>query len=153
MLAVTHHIICSLFTGFLLGLKHMRKEHFIAVFLVFGFTWSNESCKLRDGKYKIVYDKQFSDYLESEFVVVDQTVIELKNDQKLEYKINWIAEDQFRLTPSDKEIDSLTSIQKQLISLGKPYCKINGCKSGDILFEFYHNAHILINSGKLVRKD
>ncbi|MDF9795359.1 hypothetical protein OKW21_006726 [Catalinimonas alkaloidigena] len=131
----------------------MKKEYFIFVFLIFGFTCADQSCNLKDGKYKVVYDKQFSGYAESEFVIIDQTLIELKNNQKSEYKINWIAEDQFRLDPINKETDSLTSIQEELNSLGEPYYQITGCKAGDIMFEFYRNPHILINSGKLIRKD
>ena len=123
------------------------------VFLFFGFECADKSCRLENERYKVVYDKQFSDWVEWELVVIDQTLIELKNSQKSEYKIDWIAENQFRLTPISKQTNSLTSIQEKLNSLGEPYYKITGCRTGNISFEFRRNAHILINSGKLIRND
>ena len=51
----------------------------------------------------------------------------------------------------EKQNDSLTELQKMLISNGKPYYEITNCKKDTIDFTMRVNLHVISHSGKFIR--
>ncbi len=132
----------------------MKKTIYILlIFLNFGFL-GNNNCELKNGKYKVIYDTEFSEYSELELIVSDKTLTEIYSDsKKSEYKINWLTENTFRLEPTEKRKDSLTEIEKKLKTLGNPYYELTECSNDTIQFILRRNLHIMVNSGKFIRTD
>merc|ERR1712232_1211597 len=58
------------------------------------------------------------------------------------YKINWHSDKTFSLVSLDREIDTVSSVEKSLNSLGKPYYEITDCKDGTFDFVYRRNHHI-----------
>jgi len=112
-----------------------------------------KDCKLNNGKYKVIYDEQFSDYPKFEFEVNGIYLTEINSDSNRKFKIDSIGENNFRLKSMEKQTDSLTEFQKRLTSNGKPYYEITGCKKDTIEFIMRVNLHVISHSGKFVRID
>lgn len=122
-------------------------------FFCLGITFSNQECGLKDGRYKVLYDKAFSHYPSFEFEVKNDTLIQINSESNSSFIIEKLSENNFRLHSTEKEKDSLTDIQKALISLGKPYYEIINCDKNTIDFVMRINLHIISHSGKFVRID
>jgi len=112
-----------------------------------------KDCELNNGKYKVVYDKQFSEYPKFEFEVHEQNLTEINSKSNRSYKIVKIGENSFRLIPLEKQTDSLTKFQKKIALNGKPYYEITGCSNNMIEFIMRVNLHVISHSGKFVRID
>lgn len=106
---------------------------------------------MNDGKYKVIYDKQFSDYPKFEFEIVGQNLTEINSELSRRYQIENLEENSFRLKSLEKQRDSLTEFQKILTSKGKPYYEITDCKNDTIDFTMRVNLHVISHSGKFVR--
>ncbi|NCO64961.1 MAG: hypothetical protein COZ75_12180 [Flavobacteriaceae bacterium CG_4_8_14_3_um_filter_34_10] len=106
---------------------------------------------MEDGRYKVVYDDQFSDYPEFEFEVNGQNLTEISSDLKRKYRIEQIGNNAFRLKSLERQSDSLTDFQKALTSHGQPYYEITGCKRDTINFTMRVNLHVISHSGKFIR--
>ena len=131
----------------------MKKIIYILFIICFGFKSADINCHLKDGKYKVVYDEQFSNYPEFEFEVTGENLTEINSEQIRNYKIETIGRNSFRLKSTEKQADTLTEIQKALTSLGTPYYEIVNCKSDTIDFVMRVNLHIISHSGKFVPID
>lgn len=126
----------------------------ISVFLwlvVLGNNCAEKDCELTNGKYKVVYDEQFSDYPKFEFKINGQNLTEISSDSNHKYTIETLGENSFRLKSLEKQTDSLTEFQKALTSYGKPYYEITDCKKDTIGFTMRVNLHVISYSGKFVR--
>ena len=129
----------------------MKKAIYILILLCFGFKYSDSNCHLKNGKYKVIYDQQFSDYPKFEFEIDGQNVTEINSDSNRTFKIESIGENTFRLKSLEIRTDSLTEFQKALTSYGKPYYEITDCKKDTIDFTMRVNLHVISHSGKFVR--
>ncbi len=129
----------------------MKKILYILILVSFGFKCANNNCLLENGKYKVVYDKKFTDYPKFEFVINGQNLTEINSDSNRKYTIETFGENSFRLKSIEKQTDSLTEFQKALMSNGKPYYVITDCKKDTIDFTMRVNLHVISHSGKFVR--
>lgn len=120
------------------------------ILISFGFKYADNNCELKDGKYKVVYDEQFSEYPKFEFEINGQNLTEINSEQNRNYIIENIGENTFRLKSLEKQTDSLTEIQNTLMSHGKPYYEMD-CKNDTIEFTMRVNLHVISHSGKFVR--
>jgi hypothetical protein len=111
------------------------------------------NCSLNEGKYKVIYDKSFTDYQNWEFELKNDLFIEFSADKEIEHKLDWISANRFRIKSLEEQTDSLTDIQKQLNSLGIPFYNLSKCKADTLNFEYMHNDHITINTGKLIKTE
>ena len=115
---------------------------------------TNSNCQLENGQYKVVYDRQFSEYPKFEFEVHGQNYLtEINSKSNRSYKIEKIGKNSFQLISLEKQTDSLTEFQKKLTSNGEPYYEITGCKKDTIEFIMRVNLHVTSHSGKFVRID
>ncbi len=119
----------------------------------FGFKLAENDCKFENGKYKVVYDKMFSEYPSFEFEVNGQNLKEINSKSNRNYKIEKIGENSFQLKPFEKQRDSLTEFQKKLTSHGEAYYEITDCKKDTLEFIMRVNLHVISHSGKFVRID
>ena len=129
----------------------MKKTLYILILISFGFKCANNNCVLENGKYKVIYDKEFANYPKFEFVINGQSLTEINSESNRKYIIEMLGENSFRLKPLEKQTDSLTEFQKALISNGKPYYEITDCKKDTIDFTMRVNMHVISHSGKFVR--
>ena len=106
---------------------------------------------LKNGKYKIIYDKQFSNYPKYEFKVDGNDWFEMNTEKNQKYVIEKLDENSFRINPSEKQTDTITEIAKTLKTLGNPYYEITNCKKDTIEFILRVNLHVISYSGKFVR--
>lgn len=121
------------------------------ILISFGFKCADNNCELKDGKYKVIYDEQFSEYPKFEFEINGQNLTEINSVKNRNYIIENLGENSFRLKSLEKQTDSLTEFQKTLMSLGKPYYEIKDCKNDTIEFTMRANLHVISHSGKFVR--
>jgi hypothetical protein len=131
--------------------KHLKKTIYILIIISFGFKCADNNCELKNGKYKVVYDKEFSDYPKFEFEINGQNLTEINSDSNRKFTIETLGENSFRLKSLDKQTDSLSELQKALMSNGKPYYEITDCKKDTIDFTMRVNLHVISHSGKFVR--
>ncbi len=131
--------------------KHLKKTLYILIILCFGFKCADNNCNLKNGKWKVVYDEQFSDYPKFEFELNGQDLTEINSKKNRLFKIEPIGKNSFRINSLEKQTDSLTEIQKALISHGNPYYEIIDCKKDTIEFIMRVNLHVISHSGKFVR--
>jgi len=131
----------------------MKNLIYIVILLSFGFDFPDYECGLEDGRYKVVYDEEFSDYPKFEFEVDGQNLIELNSDLKRKFRIEQIGNNFFRLKSMETQKDSLTKFQKALMSHGQPYYEITDCRKDTIDFTMRVNLHVRSHSGKFVRTD
>ncbi|MDW5290367.1 hypothetical protein [Formosa sp. PL04] len=129
----------------------MKKALYILILISFGFKCADDNCELKNGRYKVVYDKQFSEYPKFEFEINGQNLTEINSEQNRNYIIENLGENTFQLKSLEKQTDSLTDFQKALISNGKPYYEITDCKNDTIEFTMRVNLHVFSHSGKFVR--
>ena len=129
----------------------MRKILYILIIFCFGFKCADKNCDLNDGKYKVIYDKEFSAYPKFEFEIDGQYLTEINSELNRKYEIEKLDQSSFRLKSLNKETDSLTEFQKTLMSQGKPYYEITDCKNDTINFTMRVNLHVISHSGKFVR--
>ena len=129
----------------------MKKTFYIFILLGFGFKCSDNNCELQNGKYKVIYDEQFSEYPKFEFEINGQNLTEINSKHNRNYIIENFGENAFRLKSFEKQTDSLTEFQKALMSNGKPYYEITDCKNDTIEFTMRVNLHVISYSGKFVR--
>ncbi len=129
----------------------MKNLIYISILFLFGLNCTDKKCGLKDGRYKVVYDDQFSDYSKFEFEVNGQNLTEINSDSTRTYKIEQIGNNSFRLKSLEKQSDSLTELQKALTSHGQAYYKITDCKKDTIDFTMRMNLHVISHSGKFVR--
>lgn len=129
----------------------MKNLIYISILFLFGFHCTEYGCNLKDGRYKVIYDEEFSDYPKFEFEVSGQNLTEINSDSKRKYKIEQIGNNAFQLKSQEKETDSLTDFQKALTSHGQPYYDITDCKKDTIYFTLRVNLHVISHSGKFVR--
>lgn len=129
----------------------MKKILYILIIFCFGFKCADKNCVLNNGKYKVVYDKEFADYPKFEFQINGQSLTEINSNSNHKYTIETLGENSFRLKSIEKQTDSLTEFQKTLISNGKPYYEITNCKKDTIDFTMRVNLHVISHSGKFVR--
>jgi hypothetical protein len=129
----------------------MKNLIYISILFLFGFHCNEVGCKLEDGRYKVIYDDRFSDYPKFEFEVSGQNLTEINSDLKRKFKIEPINKNSFRLKSLEKQTDSLTDLEKALISHGHPYYEITDCKNDTIFFTMRVNLHVISYSGKFVR--
>lgn len=102
----------------------MRKIIYISILINFGFKYAEYDCELNNGKYIVIYDKQFLDYPKFEFEIEGQNLTEIKPDLNKKYTIETLGNNSFRLKSLEKQTDSLTEFQKILTSNGQPYYEI-----------------------------
>ena len=119
----------------------------------FGFKYAENICELKDGKYKVIYDKQFSEYPKFEFVINGQNLTEINSNKNQNYIIENLGENTFRLKLLEKQTDSLTDLQQKLMSYANPYYEITDCKNDTIEFTMRVNLHVISHSGKFIRID
>lgn len=129
----------------------MKKILYILILISFGFICVESNCVLENGKYEVIYDKEFTYYPKFEFVINGQILTEIKSGSNQKYRIETVGENSFRLKSLEKQNDSLTGLQKALISNGKPYYEITDCKRDTIDFIMRVNPHVISHSGKFVR--
>ena len=129
----------------------MKKILYILIIFCFGFKCADKNCGLNDGKYRVIYDEQFSNHPKFEFEIDGQNLTEINSELNRKYKIENLGENSFRLKSLEKQNDSLTELQKMLISNGKPYYEITNCKKDTIDFTMRVNLHVISHSGKFVR--
>jgi len=129
----------------------LKKILYILIIFCFGFKCADKNCGLNNGKYKVIYDKQFSDFPKFEFEIVGQNLTEINSELNRRYQIESLGENSFRLKSIEKQRDSLTEFQKMLTSNGKPYYEITNCKNDTIDFTMRVNLHVISHSGKFVR--
>ena len=115
------------------------------------FNETEYSCELKNGKYKVVYDKEFSEYPKWEFELNGKNVTEINSDLKRKYELEKIGKNSFRLNSREKKTDSLSEIQKALISHGKAYYEITDCQRDTFEFTMRVNLNVISYSGKFVR--
>ncbi|MGM0636638.1 MAG: hypothetical protein ACQESK_11285 [Bacteroidota bacterium] len=130
----------------------IRISAFLWLLLV-GNNCAEIGCQLTNGKYKVIYDKQFSDYPKFEFEINGQNLTENNPEQNRNYFIENLSENTFRLKSLERQTDSLTEFQKALLSNGKPYYEITDCRNDTIEFTMRVNLHVISHSGKFVRID
>ncbi len=130
---------------------HLKKIFYISILLCFGFKCADYNCDLKDGKYKVIYDDQFSNYPKFEFKIDGQYLTEINSDSNRKFKIESIKKSAFRLKSLENPSDSLTEFQKALTSNGQPYYEITNCNKDTIYFIMRVNLHIISHSGKFVR--
>lgn len=121
------------------------------ILISFAFKSTNNNCVLENGKYKVIYDKEFTDYPKFEFVVNGQILTEINSESNRKYTIETLGENSFQLKSLEKQTDSLTKFQKALMSNGKPYYEITNCKKDTIDFTMRVNLHVISHSGKFIR--
>lgn len=131
----------------------MKKVIFISTLIFFGFKYPDYSCVLKNGKYKVVYDEQFSDFPKFEFEVDGQTLTDINSDSNRNFIIESFGENAFRLKSLEIQVDSLTDFQKALTSNGQSYYEITDCNKDTIEFVKRINLHVISYSGKFVRTD
>ncbi len=124
-----------------------KKTLLLLVVLSFGFTNTKSNCELKNGKYKVIYNSNYSEYSQFDFVIKNENFITKGN----KHKIKWISKNQFRLITKNQKKDSLTDISKKLNSLGTPFYEIISSKKDTINFVYMHTAHITINEGKFIK--
>ena len=129
----------------------MKNLIYLSILFFVGLNCNDFGCNLEDGRYKVVYDDQFSDYPEFEFEVNGQNLTEISSDLKRKYRIEQIGNNAFRLKSLERQSDSLTDFQKALTSHGQPYYEITGCKRDTINFTMRVNLHVISHSGKFIR--
>ena len=129
----------------------MKKILYILIIFCFGFKCADKNCGLNDGKYRVIYDEQFSNHPKFEILLDGQNLTEINSELNRKYKIENLGENSFRLKSLEKQNDSLTELQKMLISNGKPYYEITNCKKDTIDFTMRVNLHVISHSGKFVR--
>ena len=130
----------------------LKKIIYILILFSFAFKCSDDICKLDNGIYEVVYDIEYSNYTKSEYEVTDSILRNITFGQNDRYKINWHSDKTFSLVSLDREIDTVSSVEKSLNSLGKPYYEITDCKDGTFDFVYRRNHHITINEGKFIKK-
>jgi hypothetical protein len=131
----------------------MKKTIYILMLLCFGFKPADKTCGLQNGKYKVVYDAEFSDHPKFEFEVNGEILTKVNSDTKRVFKLKKLYKNNFSLKPTETQTDSLTEFQKALTSHGKPYYDIVACKKDTLYFVMRVDLHIISQSGKFVRID
>lgn len=63
---------------------------------------------MKSGKYKVIYDKQFSYYPKFEFEIDGQNLTEINSEFNRKYKIENLGDNSFRLKSAEKQTDTLT---------------------------------------------
>ncbi len=106
---------------------------------------------MNNGKYKVIYDKEFSKYPKFEFKIDGENLTEINSEFNRRYKIEKLGENSFKLIFVEKQSDSLSEFQKALISYGKPYYEITDCKKDTINFIMRVNQHVISHTGKFIR--
>ncbi|GGD24087.1 hypothetical protein [Flavobacterium orientale] len=129
----------------------MKQTYYILIIFCFGFKFADYNCEFKDGKYKVIYDKQFENYPAFEFEVNGQNVTETNSDSQRKFKMESIGKNAFQLNSLEKQTDSLTKFQKALASQGQAYYEITNCKEDTIDFTLRVNLHVISYSGKFIR--
>ena len=129
----------------------MKKTLYILILICFGFKCADNNCELKDGKYSVIYDEQFSDYPKFEFIINGESLTEINSERGRKYTIEKLGENSFRLKSLESQTDSLTEFQKILMSHGEPYYAITNCKKDTIEFTMRVNRHVISHSGKFVQ--
>ncbi len=88
--------------------KYLKTTICILIFISFGFKCADNNCDFENGKYKIVYEKEFANYPKFEFVINGQSLTEINSDSNRKYTIEKLGENSFRLKLLEKQTDSLT---------------------------------------------
>jgi hypothetical protein len=117
--------------------------------LVFGQT--SEPCRLTDGTYKVTYDQEEYQKLETEFIVSGDSLTIDRADKRESFKINWLTDSSFDLETSREVRTQKTAFAKELDSLGTPFYQLTNCTDKRIRFELKRNMHITISKGTLLR--
>ena len=129
----------------------MKKILYILIIFCFGFKCADKNCDLNNGKYKVIYDKQFSNYPKFEFKIDGENLTEINSESNRIKKKEKLGVNSFKLKSLEKQTDSLTEFQKKLMSYGKTYYEITNCKKDTIDFIMRVNLHVISHSGKFVR--
>jgi len=131
----------------------LKKVIYILLIFCFGFKYAEHNCYLKNGKYKVVYDKQFSEYPKFEFEIDGKNLTEINTDSNRKYVIDSIGVNHFKLKLLGKQKYPLTEFQKSLTSYGQPYYEITDCKKDTTDFIMRVNLHVTSHSGKFTRID
>ena len=60
--------------------QYNTKILYILIIFCFGFKCADKNCVLNNGKYKVVYDKEFADYPKFEFQINGQSLTEINSN-------------------------------------------------------------------------
>lgn len=104
---------------------------------------------LKNGKYEIVYDEEFSSYPNVKFIKNNGIFTYLDKDSS-EFEIQWISKSEFRLNQMIYNKDSISNLEKQMNSMGIPYFELLNKKKDTLRFVQRHNLHVVISSGKII---
>lgn len=105
-------------------------------------------CYIPNGKYKTIYDDQFSHYGEFEFQLTKDSLLTKDKNFKIERfdAGGFIKINDFKVT------DSTTELQKKLMEYGKfSYFQIKKCDGNKFKFIEGPNLHVISSSGTFIK--
>ncbi len=123
----------------------------LLLFMLFRSQSENIDCEFKNGRYRVEYDKMFSNHPEFIAVIENDNFIQFTEEQEVHYKIIWLSGSSFRLEPTIARTEPFNELEKHLNSLGQPFYKIKRCRNKQIHFEYMRNLHITISTGKFIR--
>ena len=120
----------------------------ILIFLI--TSCSKNSCRLNDGKYKVVYDNEFSVFY---YNVESDSIEQIYDDQRHISELEWISDNEFFLDDLPSHLTYKDDLDKQVYTYDKPFFRLIKCRMDTIYFQLMRNQNSNVNSGKFIKVD
>tara|TARA_R100000353_G_C6418209_1_gene172351 strand:- start:218 stop:565 length:348 start_codon:yes stop_codon:yes gene_type:complete len=114
------------------------------------FSCSVDDCRLSDGKYKIIYDREFSGH---QIEVKSDTIKEIYQDNSVISVIEWISDKDFFLSDLVSHLTYKDDLKKDLYTYDRPFYRLINCRKDTIDFKLMRNKNDQVNSGKLIKTE
>lgn len=128
----------------------MTKIIYILILTSFISSCSENHYRLKDGKYKVQFDKEFVFF---HYQVKSDTIEEIYNDQRETSVIEWISDNEYFLSDLVSHITYKDDLNKQMYIYGKPFYRLIKCTKDTIYFKLMRDENNAVNSGKLIKID
>jgi len=128
----------------------LTKTFYTLIFILIITSCSDNQCGFSDGKYQVIYDKEFSSF---EYEVKSDTVKEIYQDNHAYSIIEWISDDEYFLSDLVSHLAYKDDLNKEQYIYGKPFYRLINCRKDTIDFTLMRNQNSIINTGKLIKVD
>lgn len=128
----------------------MTKISYIFILIFFISSCSKDYCQLKDGTYKVEFDKEFFSF---QYKVNADTIEEIYDDARVTSVIEWISNKEYFLSDLPSHITYKDDLDKSTYTFGKPFYRLIKCSKDTIYFNLMRNENNVVNSGKLIKID
>ena len=111
--------------------KHLKKLAYILLSIIVFTSCSKDSCTLDDGKYRVIYDKEFSEF---QYEIRSDTVKEIYRDNSVISVIEWISDKEYLLSDLASYLTYKDDLNKEKYTYNTPFYRLNIAKMTQLVF-------------------